>query len=162
MRWGRVTKMWGKKHKVGWVRWDFKALQEESVSNQSQSRIQGFGDRQPVWFRLRLVQAANSILHENTFNFTSSYITMTRQYLEVGRLSLVHGEPHENSELQVIGKRLSARQKKNVMFQESTKVSKLPNVNPTKLLSQLQYFKVQNLGSFKKYCGDNSSQRHNW
>lgn len=30
-------------------------------------------------------------------------------YLEVGRLCLVHSEPHENSKLKVIGERLSAR-----------------------------------------------------
>lgn len=44
-------------------------------------------------------------------------------YLEVGSLCLVHSEPHEYSELEVIGERISVREKESPLQTSSAKTS---------------------------------------
>lgn len=44
-------------------------------------------------------------------------------YLEVGSLCLVHSEPHEYSELEVIGERISVREKQSPLQTSSAETS---------------------------------------
>lgn len=54
-------------------------------------------------------QLSFSYKHTHTHTLINEHVI----YLEVGRLCLVHSEPHENSELEVIGERLPVRERRN-------------------------------------------------
>lgn len=108
-----------------------------SIAIQSQPRIQGFlwgfWEAAPAWAGMRSYQYSSyhgytipefpalcpplPYSDHHTLSSLSHIITHTHEimsiYLEVGRLCLVHSEPHENSKLEVIGERLSVTERRN-------------------------------------------------